>query len=211
MCPVVGKGLNGGSVRGFCFGLGNCAPGEEALVENLPVGGLVYQKEIAPETNIPYLKGYMEYKNPTKISTIENKISRAIIEKRKGSAYNAYLNCTKVDLRDPGTEPVIIGEFYDREEKQKSRNDKNQKPGSNSNRTITQHNVINTKRGKNVLDSKLIDDIESGKYSYKELVSLYFVYFTKYNNVFHELYDLYSPLKDTTANVSKIDKENFTN
>ena len=76
---------------------------------------LAFQRETAPGTGTPHLQGYLQLERSISIEKVTNwllsKLQTPVhTEKTMGSFEEANNYVTQDDKRDPGTEPVIIGE-----------------------------------------------------------------------------------------------------
>lgn len=109
--------------RNYCFTLNNPTFDESAFLIRLAhsdmareenhVRYIVFQSEIAPETNTPHFQGYVEFLRAKRISSASRYISgsnRCHLEFRMGTQEQAIAYCKKDDTREPETTPYEGGQ-----------------------------------------------------------------------------------------------------
>lgn len=84
------------SCRNICFTINNPGPDElNSILEWDQLTYVVAGNEICPTTQTPHLQCYAEFKSPKKFTTIKEKLPRAHIERRRGTAQEAADYCKK--------------------------------------------------------------------------------------------------------------------
>ena len=93
--------------RNFCFTLNNYTNDEIGILHGSKdrFNYLIYGKEVG-DSGTPHLQGYVELKQPTRLTTIKSFLQRAHIEPRYGTAQQASEYCKKSD-----DNPYIYGEI----------------------------------------------------------------------------------------------------
>lgn len=81
-------------VRNFVFTINNWDHVDVKNIEELGAKYVIWGEEVG-ESGTPHLQGYAEMKSPTRFKTLKNKLPRAHIEKRKGTAKEAADYCKK--------------------------------------------------------------------------------------------------------------------
>ena len=71
----------------------------------------IYQREVCPDTGKEHLQGYLEFKQPTRLSKLKKFDSQVHWESRKGTRDQARDYCRKEDTRKPDTDPIEFGEW----------------------------------------------------------------------------------------------------
>lgn len=81
-------------LRNVCFTLNNFSDEEYQNILNLSCKYLIVGKEVG-ETGTPHLQGYIEFANAISFNSLKNKLPRAHLEKRHGTAKQASEYCKK--------------------------------------------------------------------------------------------------------------------
>lgn len=118
----------------WTFTYNNALPGQ--TIEQLDdVAYLVYEHQIAPQTGMRHLQGYVRFKNRKRFTTTQSWFSQrgcpgVHIEKPKGTEQHNRDYCTSAETRAAGTEPFEHGEFQPDIGKQGKRSDLEEATGA---------------------------------------------------------------------------------